>query len=357
MTNPERTFPASSVRDFIALGLLSALLIGLKVFFIGASTVIWDYLLPNVTFYGLMGIAIYRSKALTVPRIVLFAVAMILVSGLLYELNYRVLMPQLSAHHIKPQIIGDIFGRLVWFDGAVTALATLAVFRGRSPIALVAAIMPGTLAAGLFSFAMIAPQIVGFGMPDMKALQVISILASQTIYAVALWVVVTNNNQPIAPGFMSVTLKRPPDLHWIFVVILTLFSGGGFANLWCIVQACWAKGVDRSTTALRSCLGAVAIFVIVFALITLLPFLPPGGPRSAVLLLAILLLVLAVVAYVVGAFAIATAIETYAQAVHSRDLRLNRFWVFLIAVPYLQFHLSRLAADEPEYHPISAVFA
>ena len=354
--NLARTAPASSVGSFIAFGLLSALLISLKFLFMRAAPGIWTHMLPSLIFYGLMGVAIYRCKALTIPRIVLFVAAMATLSAL-SGFSLQALMPQLSADHIKPQIIGSILSRLTWLESGIIALTTLVFFRGRSPIALVAAFMPGPLTAGVFAFLTITPQIAGFGLPNMKILQVISIFASQTIHAVALWVVVTNANRPIEPGFMSVTLKRPPDLHWIWVLLLSLLSAGGFGALWSIVQACWANGVDSSTTALRSCLGSTAIIVIIYVLITLAPFLPQGSVRAALMLIVYLLLILGAVTYWFGVLAIAATIETYARTVHSRDLRLNRFWVFLIAVPYLQFHLSRLAEDEPEYEPISAVFA
>src|SRR6185312_6490338 len=130
--------------------------------------------------------------------------------------------------NVKTQIVSHVLERMTWIDSGVVALTMLAFFRGRSPIALVAAIMPGPLTGGLFAFSAFAPQFVGLGLPDVKVLQIISIFVSQTMHAFALWVVVTNDNRPIEPGFMSVTLKRPPDLHWIWVLLLSLFSGGGF---------------------------------------------------------------------------------------------------------------------------------
>ena len=358
MIKPAPTVSANSVRGFIVFGLLSAVLISLKTVLTSGPSPIGDYFLPPVVSYGLMGIAIYRSRALTGPQTALFVVAMILVSLLItYGLNIWTVMPQLLAYHVKPQIIAHILSHLTWLNGGLTALVTLAFFRGRSPIAVVALIVPGPLAAGIFSFAMLAPQVVGLGMPDLKVLQVISIFASQIIYAVTIWVVATNGNRPVEPGFISITLKRPPDLHWLSVVMLTLFSGGGFATLWSIVQACWAKGVDEETTALRSCLGAAVVLVIAAVLILLLPFLQQGHLRAGLILFAYIAIILGATAYWFGVFAIATSIEIYARTVQSRDLRLNRFWVFLVAVPYLQFHLSRLAAHDRENDRISAVAA
>jgi len=357
MINPARTVPANSVGSFIAFGLLAALPISLILLLVGPLAGIWNFLIPNLIFHCLIGIAIYRCRALATPQIVLFVAALVVVSAFLSKFAYQTVMPQLFAHHVQPQVVGQILGRLAWVNGGLIALATIAFFRGRSPIALVAAIMPGPVTAGIIAFATIAPQMVGFGLPGMKALGVVSILAAQTIHAIALWVVATNGNRPVGRGFVSMTLKRPPDLHWLWVLALSAFSGGGFVLLWGIVQGCWAKGAGGSARALAAYLTSTAIMVFVAGMITALPFLETRGLHDALVRIMLALLAVGMAAYWIGAFATATAVETYAKTGQFRDLRLNRLWVFLVPLPYLQFHLSRLAADDPQENSVGAVFA
>ena len=66
------------------------------------------------------------------------------------------------------------------------------------------------------------------------------------------------------------SLPRPPSIHWILLLILSIITLGLFAIIWSLVQANWARRVDPTNKSLR-------LIVIGYASIALMQYLLRGN--------------------------------------------------------------------------------
>src|SRR5579864_7697393 len=90
----------------------------------------------------------------------------------------------------------------------------------------------------------------------------------------------------------EVEVPPPPAVHWTLVLLLSICTGGLFAEVWLIVQAIWVAKYDRSNRALHLLIAPIPI-TLVGAMLTV------GTQAQGLLALAV---IGAIITQVVGIF-------------------------------------------------------
>ena len=129
----------------------------------------------------------------------------------------------------------------------------------------------------------------------------------------------------------------PPNLHWIFVLILGLITRQLFNMVWALLQANWA----RKLTGDNKPMVLVAMY--------------PAGMVAGVLTMTLLrgeafgaglgglLIASGAIVYLVGIFSIKAAMEEYYNSTENIGLTLSGVMTFFFSTVYLQYHVNRLA--------------
>jgi hypothetical protein len=123
---------------------------------------------------------------------------------------------------------------------------------------------------------------------------------------------------------------RPPSLHWVLLLVLTLVTFGFFGIFWMFVQAWWVKKIDAKPKAIYVlALGLPISFMLGFtAGIT--------GDRSLEFLSNVVSWVTVIVAY----FDMRAAIEV------RFGMNLSGILTFFFGLFYLQYHMRKIAHGE-----------
>ena len=146
---------------------------------------------------------------------------------------------------------------------------------------------------------------------------------------------VPNAQTPLAPPAPPASVSRsgdgdaypkPPSLHWVLVLLLTLLTVGIFGLVWMFVHAAWVRRIDPTCKAL----------VVLAVGIPLQLFVGFSGTESDRLF-----------ASLVGAVATTWAYFLMRSAIEARfDLELSGPMTFFFNLLYMQYHMTRIAEGE-----------
>jgi hypothetical protein len=130
----------------------------------------------------------------------------------------------------------------------------------------------------------------------------------------------------------------PPNLHWFVVLILSITWV--FLFIWALVQASFARKIDRSSNAMWAFLLWIGLSVGSFV-ITIHNGLGTAAqsPSDLVSLLSLGSLL----CYLVGVFSIRQSMVTHYNTVEPIQLQLSGVMTFFFGILYLQYHMSRIA--------------
>ena len=130
----------------------------------------------------------------------------------------------------------------------------------------------------------------------------------------------------------------PPNLHWFIVLILSITWI--FLFIWAIVQASFARKIDRSSNALWAFIlwTAASIALLVFDIqLTLGNAAQSNAPLASVGAIG------ALICYLAGVFSIRRSMLNYYNTIEPIQLNLSGVMTFFFGIYYLQYHMSRIA--------------
>jgi len=140
---------------------------------------------------------------------------------------------------------------------------------------------------------------------------------------------------PVAPQRVPGTEHvLPPGLHWVIVLVLSIFTCGIFALVWMFIEASFVKKIRPNSNAIVLYAAGVAGEVCI-------GFLYATFNRSLIMLAPLLYLACAVV-LILGHFQMKAAIEEYYNTVEPIGLRLSGVMTFFFNIIYFQYHFTRI---------------
>ncbi len=127
----------------------------------------------------------------------------------------------------------------------------------------------------------------------------------------------------------------PPKLHWGLVVLFSLLSFGIFAIVWMFLQSSWVRKIDPQSNATKYLIGYLVLAVIGGAM----------GESEAVGTkgMGVFLQLLSFVFFYCGYYSMRRSMLHYYNSVEPIALRLSNAMVFFFSMPYLQYHMTRIA--------------
>ena len=134
------------------------------------------------------------------------------------------------------------------------------------------------------------------------------------------------------PDGSATTMPRPPGFPWILVLVLNLVTLGLFGCAWAIVQAVWARELDRSSKALGLYIVAMAMEVAG----ALLEVMHASVPIQALVQLA------AVLVATFAAFSVKDTLAKYITNVEGTPTWLSGLMTIIFGEVYLQYHMNRV---------------
>lgn len=136
-----------------------------------------------------------------------------------------------------------------------------------------------------------------------------------------------------AAGMPNANLNPPPDLHWGWVLGLTIITCSLFALIWIFIQAAFVRRLRPNNKAIFYLVGYI---VVAFG----------GGFLDAQYQIAgvsILLNITSWVLYLVGVFNMKHELEDYYNSEENIGLHLSGVMTFFFAIFYFQYHFNRIS--------------
>ena len=135
----------------------------------------------------------------------------------------------------------------------------------------------------------------------------------------------------------SALAAKAPNLHWIIVLILSVFCGFLFALPWALVQAWWAKRADPFCRAWRNYLIGMGLWVGAFVISLAMEH--ERGQASGLVFL--LMLLAGSILFLMGRFEIKRTIEqVYSELGAPQEI--NGGLTLFFGEIHLQYHLSAI---------------
>jgi len=134
----------------------------------------------------------------------------------------------------------------------------------------------------------------------------------------------------------------PRTLHWAGLLLLNILTVGIFANIWCFVQANFARKIDEGSRAMlwyALSIGAELCSLVVATV---------GGTKTG---LTAYLAGGAVILYAVGTWSIKQSIDQYYQNTMRIPSRLSGMMTIVLSQIYLQYHFSRIRTWSSDERP------
>lgn len=132
----------------------------------------------------------------------------------------------------------------------------------------------------------------------------------------------------------------PPNLHWGWVLLLSLLTLGLFYVVWAFVQAVWVKRVDPASNALK-------LLIAYLVLTTIGEWMADSGGRQSPPMAAgaLVSLVGALLSIVWAFFSMRRSLlARYGEGgLEPMGLKLGRVMTLFFNVLYFQYHLTRIA--------------
>lgn len=143
---------------------------------------------------------------------------------------------------------------------------------------------------------------------------------------------------PAAPVGMAqpFAYSDPPNLHWVVLLIISIFTFGFFGLVWVFVQAIWMRSVAPQSRAIVYYTGAVAIYALYFVFSV---DLAVHHERSGYPLL---LSLIALIFIYAGRFSLRNSLERHFNSVEHIGLVLGGVMTFFFGEIYFQYHINRI---------------
>jgi Tfp pilus assembly major pilin PilA len=148
-------------------------------------------------------------------------------------------------------------------------------------------------------------------------------------------------NRPGQSGTTSTAredLPKPPTLHWVFLLILSILTLGVFGVVWSFIQANWIRKLDHQSKATQ--LLAMAIGCIVVGEVLSITASRGGGSAGLVAIGGLLILAYWVL-YLVAYFSMAGSMRRLLPA-YGLSVEIGGATLFFFTILYLQSQLSWL---------------
>lgn len=146
----------------------------------------------------------------------------------------------------------------------------------------------------------------------------------------------------VAVPRVTMSGPMPPDLHWVVVLVISLFCGI-FHLVWLFIQVAFIKKIRPENNSLLFILSGMGAQVAAFVFVFVFAVAINGGADSTGLALFFWLLVLGGSALqILGHFQMRDALVDYYNTVEPINLRLSGVMTFFFAVFYFQYHFCRI---------------
>lgn len=131
----------------------------------------------------------------------------------------------------------------------------------------------------------------------------------------------------------------PPNLHWILLLVINLFTRNLFSLIWSLVQANWARKLDNdnSTVILVAMYPAGIVAGIIATIAGGIGNFQWGPGVGGLLIIG------GAICSIVGCFKIKAAMEAYYNFNENIGLKLSGVMTFFFGSLYIQYHVNRLA--------------
>jgi hypothetical protein len=141
----------------------------------------------------------------------------------------------------------------------------------------------------------------------------------------------------VAPPQQIVAL--PPNLHWIVLLILVIFTRQLFNWIWAFVLANWARRLSSNNKAM------VLVAMYPAGIVAgILAFAFAGAMHvPSIAGLGFLFIIGGAIVYLFGIFKIRDAMEEYYNSRENIALTLSGVMTFFFSSVYLQYHVNRIA--------------
>jgi hypothetical protein len=151
---------------------------------------------------------------------------------------------------------------------------------------------------------------------------------------------VTSYGAVTAPaiGLVPELVPLPPNLHWVVLLILEIFTRQLFNLIWALVQANWARKLIKNNKplVLVAMYPAGIIAGIVAEVVS-------GSDSDALAIPAVVCIIGGLIAYIIGIFSIRSAMEEYYNSTENIGLSLSGVMTFFFSTIYFQYHINRIA--------------
>ena len=130
----------------------------------------------------------------------------------------------------------------------------------------------------------------------------------------------------------SRNVPRPPGLHWTLVLLLGILTVGIFLDVWMIVQAVWARKLDKANKGLVLYVSGIALSFVVWFL----------GKANVDVRVQVAVRVATAVLMVVASFKVRDALGEYISDVDRRPTYLSGVLTIFLGPIYLQYHMDKV---------------
>lgn len=156
---------------------------------------------------------------------------------------------------------------------------------------------------------------------------------------------------PATPIPTGIPYPDPPNLHWLLVMILSLFTCGIFTIVWNILLCLWVRRVQPSSNALSLYISAYAIALLGTALsfVNNLPVFiasihhqPPPHQNIPLVFVAGCITLMGWIVRLIARFTLRGAIQLHYNVAEPMHLYLGPIMTFFFGNLYFTYHINRL---------------
>ncbi|QNI37221.1 DUF4339 domain-containing protein [Edaphobacter albus] len=147
------------------------------------------------------------------------------------------------------------------------------------------------------------------------------------------------------PGGYAVSpYPDPPNLHWVLVLLFTIFTCGLFSVIWDFVQVLWMKRIEPQTKAFPYFIGyAILSFLNGGVSMRANMMMLHTGHRHPSLLSALISIAVFVLV-ILYRFSMRDSLERHYNSADPVGLRLGPIMTFFFGGLYFQYHFNRINA-------------
>ena len=135
------------------------------------------------------------------------------------------------------------------------------------------------------------------------------------------------------------SVPPPPDLHWLLVVLLSVFSFSIFYYVWIFRQAAWVKRIDPTSQVIPLQIGFIVLIIVGSVMSG-----GKGESATATDAIGLLLTVASWVMVIWANFSVRRSMLNYFNGAVPIGLRMSGVMTFFFHTLYFQHHMSRIDA-------------